>query len=47
MDRFLGSGYDCSDFISKKRVGATGKTALSMSVGKRIGIVGERVLQLD
>ena len=47
MDRFLGSGYDCSDFISKKRVGETRQVVVSMSVGRRIGIAGKRICQLD
>lgn len=44
MGRFLESGYDCSDFISRD---PRGPVAYSMSVGKRIGKRGGKIVQIE
>jgi len=44
MERFLGSGYDCSDFIYRA---CSSPERYSMSVGKRIGKRGSKIVQIE
>ncbi len=44
MERFLDSGYDCSDFISED---PQKPATISMSVGKRIGKRGGKIVQIE
>ena len=44
MEIFLESGFDCSDFIDKIHFG--GEESDRMSVSKRIGIEGDKIVQI-